>query len=273
MLEGAEPHVDQQGDGADSFSDGGCYLEPRAALEHARALLSSGAHAVDLGPASSHPDSRQVPATQEIERLRPVLDGLLAEGAAVSVDSCLPETQLYAVGRGVSYLNDICGFPDRSMYPVLARAACKLVVMHSVQRAERATREQVDPAALPAEIDAFFAERIDALCAAGVEWERLILDPGMGFFLGSDAGASVRVLRGIGDLRRRFGLPLLVSVSRKSFLGTLTGAAVSQRGPATLAAELYAAAQGVDYIRTHDVAALRDALAIARILDGGGEAC
>jgi len=258
---------------ADSFSDGGRYLKPGAALAHARTLLSSGAHVVDLGPASSHPDSRQVSAAQEIERLRPVLDVLLGEDAAVSVDSCLPETQLYAVGRGVSYLNDIRGFPDPSMYPVLARAACRLVVMHSVQRTERATRTEVDAAVLPGEIDAFFAERIDALCTAGVKRERLLLDPGMGFFLGSDAEASVRVLRGIGDLRRRFALPVLVSVSRKSFLGALSGADVARRGPATLAAELYAAAQGVDYIRTHDVAALRDALAVARALDGRGEAC
>jgi dihydropteroate synthase type 2 len=198
---------------------------------------------------------------------------LLAENAAVSVDSCLPETQRYAVRRGVSYLNDIRGFPDPSTYPLLARAGCRLVVMHSVQRAGRATREQVDAATLLDEIDAFFAGRIDALCTAGVRRDRLILDPGMGFFLGSDAEASLRVLRGVRDLKRRFALPVLVSVSRKSFLGALTGAEVSQRGAATLAAELYAAAQGVDYIRTHDVAALRDALTVLRALDGGGEMC
>jgi dihydropteroate synthase type 2 len=123
-----------------------------------------------------------------------------------------------------------------------------------------------DPATLVPRIEAFLAERAGALVAAGVARERIVVDPGMGFFLGSNPEASLAVLRALPRLRERVGLPLLVSVSRKSFLGALTGRDSGERGPATLAAELYAAAHGADYLRTHDVRQLRDALAVVHAL-------
>jgi len=141
--------------------------------------------------------------------------------------------------------------------------------MHSIQRG-RATRDATT-AVRPADIEGFFAVRIAALEAAGVARERLILAPGMGFFLGSHAEPSLRALRTLPALRARFGLPVLVSVSRKSFLGALTGAPVHERGAATLAAELFAAQRGADYIRTHDVRALRDGLAVLRALESTSE--
>ncbi len=249
----------------DSFSDGGRHLDPERALEHARRLVADGALGIDLGAASSHPDASPVPPAEEIARLAPVLERLVADGVAVSVDSCSPEVQRFALAKGARWLNDICGFAEPALWPVLAESRARLIVMHSVQRGP-ATRATRDPATLLAEIDRFFAARIAALEAAGVARERLILDPGMGFFLGSGAEASLRVLRALPELRARFGLPVLVSVSRKSFLGALTGAAVAERGPATLAAELFAARSGADYIRTHDVRALRDGLAVLRAL-------
>jgi dihydropteroate synthase type 2 len=125
----------------------------------------------------------------------------------------------------------------------------------------------VPPTEIWARIEAFFTARIAALEAGGVTRNRLILDPGMGFFLGSEAAASLCVLRGLDRLKRRFGLPVLVSLSRKSFLAAVTGRQdPTQRGAATLAAELYAAANGADYIRTHDPAALRDGLAVIAAL-------
>jgi dihydropteroate synthase type 2 len=114
----------------------------------------------------------------------------------------------------------------------------------------------------------FFEQRIAALGAAGIARERLVLDPGMGLFLGSHPDASFTVLRRIADLKRAFDLPVLISVSRKSFLRKLVGRDVANIGPATLAAELFAIRQGADYIRTHDPAALKDALAVFRALDG-----
>jgi dihydropteroate synthase type 2 len=249
----------------DSFSDGGRYLDPGKALEHARRLTADGADAVDLGAASSHPDAMRVPPALEIERLEPVVAELVAEGVRVSIDSYHPEVQRWALARGVAFLNDIRGFPDASLYAELASASCDLIVMHSVQRGP-ATRAHTDPEAVIAGIDAFFAERIAALEAAGVAHERLLLDPGMGFFLGSDPEPSRLVLRGLGALRTRFGCAVAVSVSRKSFLRALSGREVNESGAATLAAELFAASQGVDWIRTHDVRALRDALTVQQAL-------
>jgi dihydropteroate synthase len=113
-----------------------------------------------------------------------------------------------------------------------------------------------------ASIDRFFAERLAALESAGVARERLIIDPGLGYFLGSNPEPSLTVLAGLGWLKARFGVPVLVSPSRKSFLRTVTGRDLAKIGAASLAAELYAAGQGADYIRTHDVAALADGLSV-----------
>jgi dihydropteroate synthase type 2 len=187
----------------------------------------------------------------------------------VSVDSWQVETQRHALARGVACLNDIRGFPEPSLYEELARASCRLVVMHAVQRGPTATREIVDPHGLVERVASFLAERVAALESAGVSRDRIILDPGMGYFLGGAAEASLAVLRALGELKARFGLPLWISVSRKSFLGTLTGRPATERGPATLAAEIWAVARGVDYVRTHDVRALCDALAVVRALEGG----
>ena len=251
----------------DSFSDGGRYLEPQAAIARAEELMRDGADLIELGPASSHPDAQAVSPEQEIRRLEPVLDALSRAGVPLSVDSFLPETQRFALARGVAFLNDVRGFPHAELYPELAGCNARLVVMHSMAGIGRARREPADPDAALRSIDAFFGKRVERLVAAGVARERLVLDPGMGFFLASNPEPSVAALRALPELRVRFGLPLLVSVSRKSFLGALSGRAAAARGAATLAAELFAAARGVDFIRTHDVRPLRDALTVWRALD------
>ncbi|MGE5268839.1 MAG: dihydropteroate synthase, partial [Thiohalocapsa sp.] len=204
----------------------------------------------------------------EIARLDPVITALAGDGVPLSIDAFRLETQRYALGRGVAYINDILGFPDPALYPKLKAASCRLVVMHAVQRETRA--RQVDLAAdeVWRRIEAFFAGRIAVLASVGISRDRLILDPGMGFFLSTRADASLRVLAGLARLKIAFGLPVMISVSRKSFLAALTGRPnPAERGAATLAAELYAAAQGADYIRTHDAAALRDALTVTAALE------
>jgi dihydropteroate synthase type 2 len=251
---------------ADSFSDGGRFLDPAAALAQARKLVAAGADIVDIGAAASNIAAAAVAPEEEIARLEPLIAALQAAGTPVSVDSFAPEVQRFALVRGVECLNDIQGFPDPALYAEVARANCRLVVMHAVHGRGRAQQLDLAPEAVEAHIDAFFAARIAALEKAGIDRSRLILDPGMGFFLSSRPEASLRVLAGLDRLKRRFGLPLLVSVSRKSFLRALTGRAAAELGPATLAAELFAAAQGADYIRTHDPGALRDGLRIAAAL-------
>jgi dihydropteroate synthase type 2 len=251
----------------DSFSDGGRYLDPAAAIAHARALAAAGADVIDLGAAASNVDANPVSTAEEIARLDPVIAALAADGIPISVDSCRPEVQRFAIARGAAFLNDIRGFPDASFYPELAAASARLVVMHAVQDKGRAERVEFSADQAWERIRGFFGERLAALERGGIARERLILDPGMGLFLSTRPEASLRVLAGLGRLKREFGLPVLVSVSRKSFLRAITGRpAASEAGPATLAAELYAVAAGADFIRTHDAAALRDGLAITSAL-------
>ena len=252
----------------DSFSDGGRYLDPAAAIAQARRLIAGGADIVELGAAASNVAAKPVGADEEIRRLDPLIAALENENVPISIDTFQSETQRFALGRGVAYLNDIQGFPDPAIYPDLASSSCRLIVMHGVQ--VRGTARSVDlaPDEVWRRIEAFFAERIPRLERAGIGRERLILDPGMGLFLSSRPDVSLRVLAGLQLLKRAFGLPILVSVSRKSFLGRLTGREnPAELGAATLAAELYAAAHGADFIRTHDPGALRDALIVAAALD------
>lgn len=251
----------------DSFSDGGRYLDPAAALAHARALAAAGAQVVDLGASASNVDAKPVAPEEEIRRLEPLISALKADPARVSVDSFLPEVQRFAIARGVDFLNDIQGFPDPSFYPELAAARSRLVVMHAVQGRGRAQRRELSPDQVWDLICGFFSQRIAALERAGVARGRIVIDPGMGFFLSSRPEASLHVLARLGELKRAFGLPVLVSVSRKSFLRAITGRATAgELGAATLAAELYAAEHGADYIRTHDPSALADALRVMAAL-------
>lgn len=257
---------------ADLLSDGGRFLAPEAAILQARRLAAGGADIVELGAAASNVAANPVPPEEETRRLDPVITALAGSGIKLAVDAFQPATQLYAVRRNVDYLNDIQGFPDPAVYPALAASSCRLVVMHAVQAEGRAQRIDLAADRVWQRIEAFFAERLARLEGAGIARERLILDPGMGFFLSLRADASLRVLAGLGRLKAAFGLPVMVSVSRKSFLAALTGRDdPAERGAATLAAELYAAAHGAGYIRTHDAAALRDALAVTAALTAEAE--
>jgi len=249
----------------DSFTDGGKYLEPHAALAHADALLSDGADIIDIGAASSHPDSSPVSPETEIARLAALVPALHDVGASLSIDSFSTPVQRWALGQGVDYLNDIHGFADPSLYPDLASSSAKLIVMHMVQQPETnkgaATRIDVPPDQIMDRILTFFEQRLTALTAAGIAQDRLILDPGMGFFLGTDPQTSLTVLGRLPELEGAFGLPLLVSVSRKSFLTALMrGEEGRTREDASLAAEMFAVRQGAAYIRTHAPLALQEGL-------------
>ena len=251
----------------DSFSDGGRFLDPERAFDHALALVADGADAIDLGPASSHPDAKPVSPSEEIRRLEPLVARLQSERVPLSIDSFRTETQRWALAAGVEYLNDVRGFGDPALYPALAASDARPIVMHAVGAGGRARRQTTEPAEVYRRALAFLRERTRALVAGGVAAGRIVVDPGMGFFLGDNASSSVHVLRRLPDLKRRLGREVLVSVSRKSFLGALAGRPPGERGAASLAAELFAARRGADYVRTHDVRALRDALRVAEALE------
>jgi dihydropteroate synthase type 2 len=253
----------------DSFSAGGRHPDPDRAIAHALALVRDGADAIDVGAAASNPHARAVEPDEEIRRLDPVVSALQRAQVPVSVDSFRPAVQRWALTRRVDLLNDTRGFADASVHPQLAESRSRLIVMHAIQDTGKADRTPGNAETILDRVVHFFEARLATLAAAGVARERCILDPGMGLFLGTGAEPSIAVLRGLGALRARFGLPVLVGVSRKSFVGTLSGRAIDDRGAATLAAELFAVRQGVDWIRTHDVRPLRDAIAVQVALDGG----
>ncbi|MGE0481587.1 MAG: dihydropteroate synthase [Phycisphaerae bacterium] len=274
----------------DSFSDGGRFVDPRAAIEHAGRLVADGAAIVDVGAESTHPDAEDVSAADEIRRLDPVIGALVADGFAVSVDTCKPAVMRAAIAQGVVMINDVNGFRDPDAIAAVRDADVRLIVMHNRSPRGRARPDSggadatraapptdgppaLGTATIVDEIAAFFQRQVAALTAAGVRRERIILDPGMGLFLGRDPALSVRVLRELARLGA-LGLPLCVSVSRKSFIGATLAAPgaparpVDQRGAGTLAAELWAAANGAELIRTHDVRALRDAITMWSALRG-----
>jgi dihydropteroate synthase len=257
----------------DSFSDGGRWLDPRAALDHAERLLEEGADVIDVGAASTHPDSEHVPAAEELRRLEPVVGPLLDRGTRIAVDTWQPEV-LAAMSRlGGEFLNDVTALGDPRSVEAVRDGRARLVLMHSTSPEPRATRTgsleppagaRPDPTAV---ILAFFERRLRELEQAGIPRERTVLDPGMGFFLSPAPEDSTAVLRNLRRLRT-LARPLLVSVSRKSFLGQLTGAEVAARGPATVTAELWAWREGADYLRTHDPRALRDAITVWTAIEG-----
>ena len=251
---------------SDSFSDGGKYLEPAAAIAHARDMAENGADIIDIGAASSHPDAQAVAADVEIARLAQVIPALKDKGLSLSIDTFAPEVQRWALEQGTDYLNDIHGFPDSALYPSLVKADAKLIVMHMVQDKGVAVRTDVPSQEIFDRVVRFFDTRVRALTAAGIARERLILDPGMGQFVGTDPENSLILLRHLPELKARYGLPVLVSLSRKGFLRKLVNRPAPEAGAASLAAELFAAANAADYIRTHAPGALRDGLKVLKAI-------
>lgn len=258
---------------ADSFSDGGRFLEPQTAIAHARQLLADGADILDLGAESTHPRAQRVSADVEIARLTPVVEALKADGARLSIDTCKFEVMRRMLELGVEFINDVTGLADPRSRAVLRGSSARIIVMHSIREVRAdvddgraSARSMVAPEEIVAHSLQFFHDRLEILASDGIKRERLILDPGMGFFVGDSPAASLNLLRNIEEFR---GLrcPLLISTSRKSFLGAILESAgtprpIGERGAGTLAAELWAASQGVEYIRTHDVRALRDGLRV-----------
>lgn len=272
----------------DSFSDGGRFLQPDRALRHARELVAAGAAVIDLGAESSNPDGEDITAAEELARLAPVLRALKDDGVAVSVDTRKPEVMSAAVAAGADYINDVTALGHTDAQRALRGSAARIVLMYARHaeaqgleatadrggRATRAPARRADPWTIMDEILVFFRERIAELEQAGIAAERLVLDPGMGFFLSHDPAISLAVLR---DLRRlaELGRPICVSTSRKSFIGAALESAenprgVEERGAGTLATEIWAALQGVTYIRTHDVRALSDGLRMLDAIQGAG---
>jgi len=245
---------------SDSFSDGGKYLDADKAIEHAEQLLADGADILDLGAAASNPHAERVEAQTEIDRLAPVVKHLKQQGARISIDTTKIEVQRWAIAQGVEFLNDIRGFPDEAIYPQLARSNAKLIIMHSISDLDKAVRQTKSSQEVFDSIYSFLDARLAALRTVGITDDLLIIDPGMGFFLASNPEPSLAVLAHIGELKQKFKLPIMIGVSRKSFLKNLAEPEQADIQTRTLAAELFAAQNGADYIRTHNTKALSEGL-------------
>ena len=231
----------------DSFSDGGRFLDPAVAIGQARHLVSQGADLLDIGAESTRPGFTPVTGEEELRRLLPVLDALEGELAVpVSIDTTKAVVAKAALARGASIVNDVWGFQgDPAMPGVVADHGAQAVLMHN--RHERdASLDIVD------DMRRFFARSLGIARAAGIPETRLILDPGIGF--GKTPAQQTAALAGVDVLVREFGCPILVGVSRKSFLGPLMGETHDNRLVGTIAANLAARAAGATLFRVHDVA-------------------
>ena len=250
---------------ADSFSDGGEYLNVEAAVAHGQQLAADGADLVDVGGESTRPGAQRVPAEVEAARVLPVIQRLSASGVPVSVDTMRAEVAAAAVAAGAVLVNDVSGgLADPQMLAAVADAEVPYLAMHwrgpSDQMQQLAHYDDV-----VAEVSAELADRVDAALAAGVRRERLVIDPGLGF--AKTAEHNWALLNNL-DALRRLGLPLLIGASRKGFLGELLADADGPRPPkqrddATIAVTTLLAAAGVWGVRTHQVRAQRDAIAVA----------
>jgi dihydropteroate synthase len=253
----------------DSFSDAGLHLDPARALEHGLALEAAGAQLLDVGGESTRPGARAVPIEAELARVLPIVRAL-ARGTrcTISIDTRNAQVARAALEAGASLVNDVSGGThDPAMLPLVAAAGCGYLVMHmrgtpaDMQRAPR-----YDDAV--GEVLAELRARLAACCAAGIAPERLIADPGIGF--GKRLAHNLELLRGLGELRS-LGLPLAIGVSRKSFLGELSGEARAQRrGSETLAALSAAVLHGASLLRVHELAPARAAMLVARALAQSG---
>ena len=241
-------------------------MDPDDAVGRGRLLLEQGADVIDVGAAASGPTAHPTDTEEELRRLEPVIEALESAPEQLSIDTANPAIQRRAIEIGVGYLNDVTGFPHPEVYDDLAQSEVKLVVVHTLTGGRAVARHTARGEAL-ASAHRFFTSRLTELTRAKIAPDRIILDPGMGLFLGDDAAPSLEILGAVRELKRAYGRPVMISVSRKSFLGDLTGRAVWERGAATLAAELFAVAEGADYVRTHDPAALRDALRVQEALE------
>lgn len=248
----------------DSFSDGGRYVDLPAAMARARDMATEGAHVVDVGGESTRPGSAPVEAQEEAARVVPVIQALRAEWSGlISIDTRKAAVARAAIEAGADIVNDVSALThDPNMAAVVRASGVGVVLMHMRGTPQTMQNEPVY-AEVVRDVAAFLSGRVSWLEAQGVDRRRLAVDPGIGF--GKTVEHNLDLLAGLPSLAA-LGLPVVVGVSRKSFLGALTGRAVGERLPASLAAGVVAALRGAQILRVHDVKETCDALAVADML-------
>ncbi len=249
----------------DSFSDGGRFVAPEAALVRAREMVAEGAAIIDVGGESSRPGSRPVLPEDELDRVIPVIQAIATEmPVMISVDTSKPEVMRAAVAAGATMINDIRALAAEGAVETVAELGAAVCLMH-MQGAPQHMQRAPHYEDVVAEVGVFLEQRVAACLKAGIPHHKLLIDPGFGF--GKSLAHNLALLANLGQFVA-MGLPVLVGISRKSMLGTLTGRAEGGRVAAGIAAAMIAADQGVHIIRTHDVAPTVDALKVQTAVRG-----
>jgi dihydropteroate synthase len=240
----------------DSFSDGGRFFDPAAAIKQASRMVADGADILDIGAESTRPygGAVAVPSAEEIERLARVLPAAVRLGVPVSIDTMKASVAEWAVTAGAAMVNDVWGLQrDNELARVVAQCGVPMIVMHNRQAADPSSDIMTD-------IAAFFSRSLDLAARAGIARQNIVLDPGIGF--GKTAEQSLTAIARIGELKS-FGLPLLVGASRKRFIDKVSAAPPDQRLGGSIAAHVLAVMGGAAIVRTHDVPETLQALRVA----------
>ena len=244
----------------DSFSDGGTWLDPARALDHALAMVEAGADVVDIGGESTRPGAAAVPLDEELARVVPLVEALAAAcPVPISVDTSAPQVMRAAAQAGAQLVNDVRALQRPGALEAVAELGLAACLMH--MRGEPGTMQTAPsyPRGVISEVHDFLAGRLAACAAAGIPEERLLVDPGFGF--GKSLEDNLALLAGLSALGG-LGRPLLVGLSRKSMIGALLDAPVERRLHGSVAAALLAVERGARMVRVHDVAATVEALAV-----------
>nr|WP_230408589.1 dihydropteroate synthase [Undibacterium flavidum] len=243
----------------DSFSDGGKFQSLDHAITHAEQMIEDGVDIIDIGGESSRPGAVPLPLDEELKRVIPLIYALRDCGKPISIDTYKPEVMREAIIAGADMINDIRGFDSVEARAVVADSDVGLCVMH-MQKSPETMQEQPNYRHVTQDVIAFLRERCDQLVAAGVEKNRLSIDPGFGF--GKTLEHNIELLQNIGLMQEELGLPVLAGISRKTMIGSITGKPVERRMAGSLAAALAAMAQGARIVRVHDVAETVDAIRV-----------
>lgn len=256
----------------DSFSDGGRYRDPGAAVAHGMEMFAAGADLVDVGGESTRPGAQRVATAEEARRILPVIEGLTDAGVPVSVDTMRPETAHAAVAAGAVLVNDVSGgLADPRMAETVAALGVPYVVMHWRAHSTDMIKWATYSDDVVADVVDELATTVQAALVAGVAPDQIVVDPGLGF--AKEAHHNWRLLAGM-DRLHGLGYPVLIGASRKRFLGELLSdengpRPVAEREAATVAVSCLAAAAGAWCVRVHDVTATRDAVAVAAAVTSG----
>lgn len=243
----------------DSFSDGGRFFSPARAAAQGRKLREEGAHIIDVGGASTRPGAEEVAEDEELRRVAEVVRELAAEGALVSIDTSRPRVAEACLEAGAAAVNDVTALAADGMARVCAEAGAGVVLMH-MQGDPRTMQIRPRYGEVVTEVRDFLRAAAAAAEEAGVDRRAIAIDPGIGF--GKTLSHNLELLAGLGSLAAD-GRPVAVGVSRKSFLGRITGRPVEDRDTASAAAAALAVRNGASVIRTHNAAAAVDAAAVA----------